>query len=154
MRGWGRLFLLATMAMAMAIANADPAYAEDGVDRFDVFGHWRTEKNEAVFEVVDCGDGSPCGAMVWINPEKAETFTDENNPDPALRGRPLIGAQVMWGFERGRTTWKNGRLYHAEHGKTYKAKARRISSTEIVVKGCVALICLGETWTAAEPPFE
>ncbi|MEM9704788.1 MAG: DUF2147 domain-containing protein [Pseudomonadota bacterium] len=127
--------------------------ASQDVDAFDVYGTWLTKDGEAVFEITDCGDGSPCGAMVWMNPEITTSYTDDENPDPALRGRPLIGAEIIWGFEKGRRAWKNGKLYHAEGGRTYRARIARESDTEISVKGCIGPICVGQRWSAsANPP--
>ncbi|MEM9013724.1 MAG: DUF2147 domain-containing protein [Pseudomonadota bacterium] len=139
-------------ALVFAICVISVSSQAQEIDPHDVFGLWLTKDNEAIFRIDDCGDGSPCGAMVWMNPEITETYTDDFNPDPNLQGRKLIGAQVIWGFERGRRTWKNGNLYHAEKGDTYRAKIRRKSADEIVVKGCIGPICIGQSWTSATLP--
>src|SRR5262245_15308006 len=47
----------------------------------------------------------PCGAVLCatiakpkssVDPQTGLPWTDKNNPDPAHRGRPLIGVPVLW----------------------------------------------------------
>ena len=142
----------AAVAITGAATTARAGDASAEIDPHEVYGYWLTKDEEAIFLIEDCGDGTPCGSMRWLNPMITKTYTDQNNPDPELRGRQLIGARVIWGYEKGRKSWKNGNLYHADQGRTYRAKLRRKAEDRLVVKGCVGPICIGQTWTLAAAP--
>ena len=122
---------------------ATPALAAD----INIAGLWYTENKDAKIEVADCGDGTPCGRLVWT---KNGNPLDGNNPDPALRDKPLIGAKMFWGFEQKGAKWKGGKIYDARSGKTYKSKLKLNEDGSLDVRGCVAFICDGETWTRVE----
>lgn len=119
-----------------------PAFAAD----IDVAGIWWTEDKGAKVEITDCGDGTPCGSLIWTEEENP---LDGNNPDPALRDKPLIGAKMFWGFKAKKDKWTGGKIYDARSGKTYKSKLKLNEDGSLNLKGCIAFICQGETWTRA-----
>ncbi len=116
----------------------------------DIEGTWFTKGNEAKVLVSDCGDGTPCGNLVWFDPELGGESIDVNNPDPALQSRPLLHSAVFWGFERRKDKWKSGKIYDAKSGKTYKSKLELKEDGSLKVKGCIGPICQGQTWVRAE----
>ncbi|MEQ9488911.1 MAG: DUF2147 domain-containing protein [Alphaproteobacteria bacterium] len=69
-----------------------PADAED-----EIFGIWRDPAMQADVFLYACDDGL-CGDLVRL-PEKAAR-QDLKNPDPAKRGRNLLGLTVIDGFHR------------------------------------------------------
>lgn len=109
-----------------------------------IAGIWWTESKDAKVEITDCGDGTPCASLYWA---KEGSPKDVNNPDASLRDRDLIGSKMFWGFTQKGDKWKNGQLYNARSGKTYKAKLKVNSSGELEVRGCVGFLCDGENWT-------
>ena len=57
-----------------------------------------------------------------------ETLFDPPVPQPtcylcsgALKDRPLVGLQVLWGFARVGSQWSGGQVLDPESGKTYRA---------------------------------
>ena len=52
-------FPIVAFALAAGSACADPG---------DVFGMFATEGASSHVRIADCGDGSPCGTVVWIDP--------------------------------------------------------------------------------------
>lgn len=72
-----KLFMLAFVLTGLAAASAE-------ADPLDVFGQWRTDDGDAVIAISTCGEGAPCGTVVWINPQTVEINADRNNRDPAL----------------------------------------------------------------------
>ena len=56
---------LAILAIAATtnVAAADP---------HDVEGLWLTQARDGHIEIKDCGDGSPCGTLVWVDPATTE----------------------------------------------------------------------------------
>lgn len=131
-------------ATAIAAAHAgerDPA---------DVWGLWYTPDRDSLVEIADCGDGTPCGTVRWVDPVRAQVTHDEHNPDEALRGRPMEGITLLEGFEAGTRGWIAGAIYHPGQGKTYRARVRRTGEDALKVSGCVGPICKGMTWHRAE----
>ncbi|MEO0983018.1 MAG: DUF2147 domain-containing protein [Pseudomonadota bacterium] len=139
------------LASAAAIGLAGPAFA----DNFDVYGLWLTAEETSHVEIYDCGDGTPCGRVAWIDPESLvapdtpENVTDRNNPDQTLRGRPLIGLVMLDSFEKGRSRWKSGRIYDPEDGRSYGSRLKRLDNGRLEVKGCIGPICQTQVWTEA-----
>ncbi len=115
----------------------------------DIAGTWFTSDGKAKVAVSDCGDGTPCGHLVWFDPSMGAETTDINNPDPDLQSRPLIGSPVFWGFKRKKDKWSSGHIYDAESGKTYKSKLRLTDEGRLVVKGCIGPICQKQVWRPA-----
>ncbi|MEM9738885.1 MAG: DUF2147 domain-containing protein [Pseudomonadota bacterium] len=140
-------FLFATAALGIAGA----AHGESK----DVFGHWLTEAGNAKLVIEDCGDGSPCGRIVWMDPAAMrpgltpETATDENNPDPALRERPVMGLLMLSEFEERRNDWRGGKIYDPEAGRTYGSRLKKLDDGTLQVKGCIGPICQTQLWTPA-----
>src|SRR5204862_522714 len=89
----------------------------------DPSGMWLTQNGASRIKLADCG-GAICGTIVWlkepIDKQTGKPPTDEHNPDPAKRSRPLHGIQVMYGMRpSGAGKW-TGHLYNADDGKTYE----------------------------------
>jgi len=136
------ILILSTCLMPMmAIANP-----------LDVYGLWLTEAGDAHVEITDCGDGTPCGALVWVDPTGTPIDRDAQNPDATLQKRPLIGVQIVGGYKAGRRTWRQGRIYNPEDGKTFASSLRRLESGDLRVKGCLGPLCITNIWTPVDQP--
>ncbi len=127
----------------LALAAADPAPQ-------DVYGLWLTESGEARVQIDDCGDGTPCGDLVWVDPDSGALEVDANNPDPELAGRPLIGIELMGEFERHEAGWRRGRIYDPESGRTYRSRMNRVGPDRLEVRGCFGPFCRAQVWTRIE----
>lgn len=140
--------LIATATAASAFAAAD-----------DILGVWNTEKNQAKVEIFKCQD-KYCGRLVWLKdpdyPAGSKEGTpgtpkiDNNNPEPALRSRPVLGLSIMTDFGYvGDNVWKGGRLYDPEKGKTYSGKITLVSPSQLDLRGFIGISLLGRTskWT-------
>jgi uncharacterized protein (DUF2147 family) len=134
---------------AAILMIASPALAADGKD---VFGVWKVQSGSALVEIKDCGDGTPCGTLISINAPNPETLLDDNNPDPELAKKPLLGSRMLWGFEAKKNKWSGGRIYDAESGKDYKSKIQLQDDGTLEVKGCIGPFCQSQIWTQAERP--
>jgi uncharacterized protein (DUF2147 family) len=76
--------------------------------------------------------------------------TDVNNPDPALRGRRLIGLEIFKNFRYdGNGEWSGGSIYDPNSGKTYRCKLRLVDPDTLKVRGFIGIALIGrtETWT-------
>jgi len=135
------LFIITFLTSLFAL----PASAAD----LEISGTWFTKGNEAKIGISDCGDGTPCGELVWFKVAEGGITTDALNPDPALRTRSLYGSEVFWGFKKKKNKWNGGRIYDAQSGKTYKSKIELKDDGTLKVKGCVGPICQSQIWVRA-----
>jgi Uncharacterized protein conserved in bacteria (DUF2147) len=71
----------------------------------------------------------------------------KNNPDPAHRGRPLIGVPVLYGLVPDGPGHWSGRLYNIDNGNSYAGHLLEIDPRTIRVEGCAIGICGGQNMT-------
>ena len=105
-------------------------------------GDWVTNDRTAIVRITPCG-GALCGRIVRVIARGAPT-TDANNPDRALRSRPLAGLTVLSGFTPAGT---GGRAYNPRNGRSYRATLALNGDGSLRVTGCVMMICRSQTWT-------
>jgi uncharacterized protein (DUF2147 family) len=137
--------ILTAIAWAGVIgaANAEPPT--------ELFGVWRTQSHGAHVAISDCGDGSPCGVLVWAPPTITNGVTrDERNPNQALRSRPLVGVPILWGLRASRDSWRDGRLYNPDTGQTFRTSMTPTSPRHIRLTGCLGPLCRSEIWTRVD----
>jgi len=138
-----------TFVLGLLFASAAMAQAT-------VFGVWVTEDGLAHIEIFDCG-GQVCGKFVWFEEPNEEDGTpklDDENPDEAMRDRPLMGLQLLEGFDAsGPTAWGGGTIYDPQSGKTYSSTMELKDDNTIEVHGYVLLPIFGrsQTWTRFVP---
>src|SRR5208337_325545 len=127
----------------------------------DILGLWNTEKKDAKIEIYKCGT-KYCGKIAWLEEPTypagskegapGTPILDSNNPDPALRKKPLIGLQLLSGFVfAGDNLWNNGKIYNSDNGKTYSGKMTLVSPDQLKVRGFIGISLFGgtTTWTRA-----
>jgi uncharacterized protein (DUF2147 family) len=134
--------LLLAAAARPAAAGPDPA-----------FGEWLTEDGFAHVAIAPCSydPAKACGAVTWLKDPVGHPTRDVNNPDRALRSRPLIGVLVVQDMRpQGPGRWVDGKVYDAESGKSYKGRLRVLTRNTLRVDGCVLMVCDGETWTRVD----
>jgi uncharacterized protein (DUF2147 family) len=135
------------IAAAMMVALALPASAQQGTM---IAGRWRTDDGKAVIAIVPCANGSTqlCGRISsFLVPEPAGGARDTNNPNRALRARPLLGVAVLTNLTRDGNAW-TGRGYSPEEGRNFNATVR-VDGGRLNVRGCVAVFCRTVVWTRA-----
>lgn len=116
----------------------------------DVFGVWMVQSNDAKVDVTDCGDGTPCGTMIWVDAPEGTIPLDDKNPDAALQSRPMVGIKMIYGFTHKSKGWKKGKIYNPSDGKTYKSTISLQDDGRLKVKGCVGPFCQSQYWTKVE----
>ncbi|MGA0608089.1 DUF2147 domain-containing protein [Phenylobacterium sp. VNQ135] len=129
------------LAAALSIAAAAPAFAADPVE-----GEWLTQAGTAKVKIGPCPsrDGRMCGVITWV---RTAGMKDAENPDPQLRGRPLVGLMMIHNFKpAGPGKWTGGKIYDPQSGKTYDSKLRINTDGTLKVEGCVLVVCQAQTW--------
>ena len=140
-----------TRALFAAIALLFGGSALAG-DVHDVEGVWATTDGGGHVKIEACGEDSICGTLVWFSAlDNGEgPYLDDNNKDEALRDRPILGLQMLEGFERRNKGWRRGTIYDPESGNTYASKLTLRDDGVLQVDGCVLFICRAEYWTRVD----
>lgn len=117
-------------------------------DKHNVFGTFLTEAGTSAVTIEDCGDGSPCGRVSWIDPEAMEPgMTPEAARTKA--GDPVLGLLMLEGFKKRKNDWRGGTIYDPEGDKTYASRLKRLDDGRLQVKGCVSVVCQTQVWNVA-----
>lgn len=146
----GRSRVIAALVAGGLFLAAWPALAGD------IFGRWATEEEKSHVEIVACPDAPEqlCGTIVWLkepNDEAGQPKTDKNNPDEALRDRPIIGLKLLNGFIAAQVpnAWEDGKIYNPEDGELYSCVMTLMEDGSLEVRGYVGIPLLGQSqiWT-------
>jgi uncharacterized protein (DUF2147 family) len=125
------------VAAVLALTGGPALAADPG-------GNWLVADNTAVVRIAPCADAY-CGTIAWTS----QPGTDEHNPDPSRRDRPIVGTQILLGMKpAGGNRW-DGEIYNPENGKTYSGHIVLLSPDRLRIEGCLLFFCGGETWTRA-----
>lgn len=110
-----------------------------------IAGYWLTPGSEAQVEIAPCGP-SLCGRITRVLKPHPGPQVDARNPDPALRGHPILGLTILSGFRPDGDRWR-GRIYDPESGRSYRSELVR-DGTALKVKGCIGPFCRAQQWAA------
>jgi uncharacterized protein (DUF2147 family) len=119
----------------------------------DVIGLWAGPTS--IFEVAVV-DGSLTGTVrALLNPhylpeegtgKYGQIRSDDNNPDPSFRNRPLVGLSMFSEYRYDAGQWQ-GKIYDPESGNTYQSRMSLNKKGELEVRGYVGLPMFGRTAT-------
>ncbi len=143
-----RLSALFWLPLLAASASADlPAEAES------VLGRWAHKRS--ILEL-DIENGSLAGRVIALKKthykaddthgEPGTPILDHSNPNPALRGRPMIGVNVFSDMVWRNGRWR-GRVYEPDSGQTYYANLRLDDAGNLRLRGHVGIALIGKTAT-------
>ncbi len=110
-----------------------------------IVGRWLTADKSGIIQIA-AQTGTFTGKIVGpVTPARL----DDNNPDPTLRKRPLLGVLLLQGFRYTDGAWEDGTIYDPRNGKTYSCVLRLKSANALEVRGYVGISLLGRTeiWT-------
>jgi uncharacterized protein (DUF2147 family) len=151
--------IVLTVALPL-LATAPVAAEGDGI-----LGLWNTVPNDYGYARIEITEDNERyhGRVVWLSePVYAaddergmggKSRVDRENPDPELRGRPIIGIRLLADFEyTGKDHWKRGTIYDPQNGKTYKCNIKLQDDGTLKVRGYIGMSLLGRTtlWRRAE----
>jgi len=144
-----RLFATAAILSTLALASGTAFAAEPSV-----IGDWLVKDGYGSIRIDNC-NGKMWGILVW---EKAPGI-DKENPDPAKKGRPLLGTPVLMGLaptnEAGH--WQ-GEIYNSNDGKNYGATISLADEDTLNLQGCLgssglsSWLCQTQQWTRVKTP--
>lgn len=150
--------ILLSIVFCLSSAFAGTASHAAG-DHGAILGAWSTANAKSTVELYEC-DGKVCGKITSLKEPTypaddeqgmaGQTKVDRENPDPKMQKQPLIGLDILKGFDQvERDLWKNGTIYDPENGKTYKCNITLVNPKRIKVRGYIGFSLLGRTteWT-------
>ena len=124
-----------------------------------IAGIWKTAETETGFsqvEIKKSSNGTYYGTIIWLKEplENGKPKVDDENPDPKLQNRPILGLQLVddFKYDSKKKNWQEGRIYDPENGKTYDCYAwfEDGNTNKLYIKGYVMGIkALGRStiWT-------
>jgi uncharacterized protein (DUF2147 family) len=131
---------LAAVLLGLSMASG-PASAQAAED---AFGVWLNPENQSNVEFYKCGEGL-CAKITKVSDGQK---TDDKNPDPAKRDRPIVGLVIMEDAKKSGDNKWSGTLYNRADGKSYSGTITVKSKNALDLSGCVAVIlCRTTTWT-------
>lgn len=132
------ILLLILLTLTLAWAQKEPDTP---------MGTWMNEEKEARFEIFTCGD-KLCGKIIWLKEplRNGKPKTDDQNPNPKLKARPILGMLFMKDFQyKEGNKWDEGTIYDPKSGKTYSCYMKVINKDKMEVKGYIGISLIGRT---------
>ncbi len=119
----------------------------------DILGIWFNEEKDAKVEIYQ-ENGKYYGKVVWLEepnePDTGLPKLDDENDDPELQKRPIMGLLLMNDFEfDGDDEWEDGEIYDPKSGNTYSCYMKFDSENVLKVRGFIGISWIGRTtyWT-------
>lgn len=115
-------------------------------------GVWLHANQRVQIEIVPCDDRL-CAKIVWFkwpNDAQGLPLVDLKNSNPLLRGRPLLGLDVLRDLRRtGANTWEDGKIYNPDDGMNYQALMSIAKDGSLRIRAYLLLPLIGHTlvWT-------
>lgn len=128
--------MMAALAGGMAQAGEGPA------------GVWRMTSGKVTVRISDCG-GDLCGTIVGLKKpldKHGQPKRDKDNPNKALRNRPVIGLTILSNMRPSDDNSWEGTIYNPDDGNTYKSRMALKGSDTMKVDGCVMVLCKSMTF--------
>jgi uncharacterized protein (DUF2147 family) len=150
-QAWLRVLALWMMCAVCGHAAAASTYTPRPSE---IVGDWLVESRDAVIRI-ERVDGEYQGHILWqlhdtYGPEdgpglSGKIVTDRNNPDPALRSRPLTGLRLLTGlkFDPDSNKWKGGHVYNSDNGRTYNCLVRLLGPNRLQLRGYIGISLFG-----------
>lgn len=113
-----------------------------------ILGDWLNQEKDGKINVYKTGD-KYYGKITWI---KNTGKKDEKNPDPALRGKDVVGLVILKDLKFNDGVWEDGTVYDPKSGKTYSCTMKlKDGGKSLDIRGYVGISLLGRTSTWTRP---
>jgi uncharacterized protein (DUF2147 family) len=134
---------LAVAGFVVAISSG-AATPEDAI-----VGVWLTESGDSKVDIARQG-AAYTGKVVWLKQADGggKQVLDARNADPALRGRPIMGLDVLSGLRyAGAGVWKGGTVYSPRKGRAYPVELTLAADGKLNVKAKDGILSKTVQWT-------
>jgi uncharacterized protein (DUF2147 family) len=140
----GAMMLAAFLSTSGAVAGTPDA----------IVGNWLTEDGASRVEVSVArgADGAAVysGKVVWLKEAglAGKPLLDANNSDATLRGRPIMGLEILSGFKSAADgVWSGGKVYSPRRGRDYPAELSLTPDGRLDIKVKSGLLTTHQVWT-------
>ncbi len=149
-----KIFIIALFLVSFI---APKGFSQDPADK--VVGYWLTQDGDSQVKIFKATNDKYYGEIKWLdepNEEDGSAKVDDENPDPKLQNRPILGLQLLKGFiyNKDDNEWDDGTIYDPKTGKTYKCFMwfEDEDYTILHVKGFIGFAAIGKkvSWTKEE----
>jgi uncharacterized protein (DUF2147 family) len=131
---------------SILIFLSSQSFAQSEADA--ILGVWESGNGKARIKIDKAGEKFN-GRIVWLrepNDEAGKPKTDKNNPEEALRLKPLLGYSMLKNFSfAGEKTWEEGTIYDPESGSTYSCTITMTDDNTLEVRGYIGVSLFGRT---------
>jgi uncharacterized protein (DUF2147 family) len=140
------------LSLVVALGLLSPAAAQ--APAHPVFGVWIDHTGRGAVELKPCGT-AVCGQIVWLqqpNASNGRPLTDGNNPNAAMRNRPICGLQIIGDVQpTSDGSFADGWIYNPEDGGRFSLDLKLLHPDRLQIHGFAGMRFLGEThvWTRA-----
>lgn len=148
--------LLGICLLAILALRPGPGGAAGAPDALT--GTWLTADADSKVEIAArrAADGRTLydGKVVWLaTPTRnGQPVHDEKNGDPALRARPILGLEVLSGFEAGPNgVWSGGTMYAPRKGRSFEALLSLAQDGRLQIDVKAGLLSETIYWTRSSP---
>tara|TARA_B100000674_G_scaffold46434_1_gene32131 strand:- start:101 stop:589 length:489 start_codon:yes stop_codon:yes gene_type:complete len=122
----------------------------------EILGYWLT--SQSIVLISKC-ESQLCATIEHIFVDEGtdpKSILDENNRDKSLRERPIIGINLIEGFEyqKGLKEYNGGKIYDPGRGRTFKSNLYLLDNHNLKVEGCLMRLCGDEEWQALKVTFD
>lgn len=136
-------FLSSAAFLVIVMFNAQAQSDADGI-----LGEWISPTKDGRILIYKTNN-KYFGKITWGT---GGSGTDDNNPDPALRSRKVIGMEILRNFVFDDGEWIDGTIYDPRDGKTYSCKLTLGDNNSLNIRGYVGISLFGRTETWARFP--
>ncbi len=132
--------LLMFKLLLIFFLTGSPVLPNDSNDPNAICGKWISAHKDYLVQVYRDGNSFK-GRTLWFknkDTSKAmDEWTDKHNPNPTLRGRKLIGINILTDltYNRKSNSWENGRIYDATKGSFWDASVTMTKEGSLKVTG-------------------
>ncbi len=120
--------------------------------QIDITDCWLTEDENSIIEIFKENDNTVGGKVVWLKEPldaNGETRKDELNRASSLKGREVMGMQVLENLTYENGLWK-GSIYVAKRGRTLDVELSAKKDDELQVEVSFRGFSRTQTWTKTE----
>ena len=109
-------------ALLLAIFLSPDLFAQDADN---ILGYWLTQEGDSQVKIFKAKNGKYYGDIKWLDEPNEEDGTpkiDDENSNPELQKRPILGLQLLksFNYDEKDQEWVDGTIYDPKNGKTYK----------------------------------
>jgi uncharacterized protein (DUF2147 family) len=141
---------LTRLQLGLTLSVLGAGLSVGAAERDEVIGFW--SGGDSILEIRETENGLSAVLLALKDAryradeelgEPGSLRRDDNNPDPALKERLLVGLELLADYRFDGRRWQ-GRIYDPESGNTYSSRMER-DGERLKIRGYIGVPMLGRT---------